>query len=71
MPPDIHVLDENWYKTMKEATRERLARVAKDRAMVPFHGAVDGQSSNLAPIVEPFPTWSVQEADGYRYGAQE
>ena len=49
---------------MKKAAREYLARVARDRALVPFHGAVDGQESNLAPMVRFFPTWSVAEADG-------
>ena len=49
---------------MKKATREYLAKVAKDMALIPFHGAVDGMASNLAPIVAPFPAWSVEEADG-------
>ncbi|MBR3106051.1 MAG: CHAP domain-containing protein [Clostridia bacterium] len=49
---------------MKKATREYLAKIAKDKALVPFHGAVDGLASNLAPIVRLFPTWSVTEADG-------
>ena len=49
---------------MTRATREHLAQVARDRALVPFHGAVDGQESNLGPVVAPFPTWSVEEADG-------
>ena len=49
---------------MKKAAREYLAEVAKDMAMLPFHGEVDGLASNLAPIVRPFPTWNVEEADG-------
>ena len=49
---------------MKKATRKHLAEVAKDLALTPFHGAAEGRASNLAPIVEPFPTWSVPEADG-------
>lgn len=49
---------------MKQATRENLARVARDRALVPFHGALEGRPSNLGPLVEPFPTWNVEEADG-------
>ena len=49
---------------MEKATREYLAKVARDMALVPFHGAVDGLASNLAPIVQSFPTWSVKEADG-------
>ena len=49
---------------MKNATREYLTKVAKDTALVPFHGSVDGLASNLAPIVRLFPTWSIMEADG-------
>lgn len=49
---------------MKEATREHLAHAAREKALIPFHGAVDGQSSNLASLAEPFPTWSAAEAEG-------
>ena len=49
---------------MKRATREHLAEVAREMALVPFHGESDGQGSDLAPIVRLFPTWSVKEADG-------
>ena len=49
---------------MKQATREQLAQVARNRSLVPFHGAADGQRSNLGSIVHFFPTWSVKEADG-------
>ena len=49
---------------MEKATREYLAKVAREMALAPFHGAIDGLASNLAPIVRPFPTWSVKEADG-------
>ena len=49
---------------MKKATREYLAKTAKDLALVPFHGAVDGLESNLWPIVRSFPTWSLREAEG-------
>ena len=49
---------------MKKATGEHLAEVAREMALIPFHGAVDGLASNLEPIVRPFPTWSVKEADG-------
>ena len=51
---------------MKKATREHLAKVAKEMALVPFHGAVDGLESNLAPVVRPFPTWNIREADGLK-----
>jgi len=49
---------------MENATREKLASVAKEMAQVPFHGNVDGTVSNLAPIVRLFPTWNLKEADG-------
>ena len=49
---------------MEKATRRYLAQVAKEKALIPFHGAADGLPSNLAPIVRPFPRWSVREADG-------
>lgn len=49
---------------MTGATREQLAQVAKEMALVPFHGAAKGQKSNLGPIVRPFPRWSVEAADG-------
>ena len=49
---------------MEKATREKLAKVAKDMAQVPFHGEVDGMASNLEPIVRLFPTWTLKEADG-------
>ena len=49
---------------MTKATREQLAQVARDKALMPFHGTVDGLASNLGPIVQFFPTWSVEEADG-------
>ena len=35
---------------MEKATREKLAKIAKDMAQVPFHGDVDGMASNLASI---------------------
>ena len=49
---------------MEKATREYLAKAAREMALVPFHGAVDGLASNLEPIVRPFPTWNLGEADG-------
>ncbi len=49
---------------MKNAARDYLAKAAKDMALVPFHGTVDGLASNLEPIVRLFPTWSIREADG-------
>ena len=49
---------------MKKATREYLAGVARELALLPFHGDVDGIASNLLPIVQLFPTWNLKEADG-------
>ena len=49
---------------MKAATRENLAKVARELARIPFHGELDGTASNLAPIVQLFPTWTLKEADG-------
>ncbi len=48
---------------MRKATREELARVANAMALLPFHGFTDGQGSNLEPIIEPFPKWTLEEAD--------
>lgn len=49
---------------MAKPTREKLARVAREKALYPFHGYINGQASNLEPIIRFFPTWSLKEADG-------
>ncbi len=49
---------------MEKATREYLAKIAREKAQLPFHGYVGGKESNLEPIVHPFPKWSIKEADG-------
>ena len=49
---------------MKVATRQQLAIIAKSEAQRCFHGTVMQMESNLQPIVEPFPGWSLEEADG-------
>ena len=49
---------------MKKATRKQLAKVAKDAALIPFHGFTKGEGSNLGPIIRPFPKWTLEEADG-------
>ncbi len=49
---------------MGKATRERLATVAETMAHTPFHGFVKGEASNLEPIIQPFPKWTLEEADG-------
>ena len=49
---------------MKKATREQLAWVAEATAQIPLHGFEEGKASNLGPIVQPFPGWTLEEADG-------
>ena len=49
---------------MEKPTKEKLARISKDMAQIPFHGDIDGAASNLAPIVRLFPTWDLKQADG-------
>lgn len=57
-----------WIETceepMQQATREKLARVARETALIPFYGAAEGRPSNLGPLVAPFPTWKVEAAEG-------
>lgn len=47
-----------------KATGAELAKIAEAMARVPFHGATDGQESNLAPLIAHFPKWNVRAADG-------
>ena len=49
---------------METATREKLAKIAKEKAQIPFHGYVKGQESNIDPIIQFFPKWNLNEADG-------
>ena len=44
----------------KAGTRQALAAVAREKALLPFRG---GEGGNIAPLVAPFPKWSVAEAD--------
>ncbi len=46
------------------ATRQQLAEIARQNALKPFHGFVNGEDSNLDPIVRHFPRWNLVEADG-------
>lgn len=48
---------------MKEATRKQLAETAKAMALIDLHGFVDGEMSNLEPVIYPFPGWTLKEAD--------
>ena len=49
---------------METATRAKLAEIAREKAQIPFHGYVNGQESNLDPIIHFFPKWNLKEADG-------
>ena len=49
---------------MEKATRKALAKVAEDKARLPFHGYMDGKESNLEPLIRFFPGWTLREADG-------
>ena len=49
---------------MEKATREKLAKDAREKALIPFHGYINGQASNLEPIIRFFPAWNLKEADG-------
>lgn len=44
-------------------TRPHLAQVAREKALLPFHGYCNGLETNLQPIVKHFPKWNVKEAD--------
>ena len=46
------------------ATRLKLALIAEENARLPFHGFIEGQDSNLDPIIGSFPKWTLREADG-------
>lgn len=42
----------------------KLAEAARREAAKFYHGCVSGTESNLAPIIAPFPRWTLREADG-------
>jgi len=46
------------------ATRQHLVDIAKSEAQRCFHGAVMQMESNLQPIAELFPKFTLEEADG-------
>ena len=48
---------------MEQATGKRLSEIARETALLPFHGYIEGKSSNLQPIIDHFPTWNVKDAD--------
>ena len=49
---------------MKKATGAELARVAEEMARLPFHGALEGEGSNITPLIAHFPKWNVSAAEG-------
>ena len=49
---------------MEKATGKYLAKAAEKAALIPFHGYIDGQESNLEMIIRFFPKWTLREADG-------
>ena len=50
--------------SMENATRKKLATIAEKAAEFPFHGYIEGKESNLDPIIQFFPKWTLEEADG-------
>lgn len=48
---------------MQTATRQYLAQVAREKALLPFHGYLEGKEPNIEPIVSLFPKWSLKEVD--------
>ncbi len=48
---------------MQTATRQYLAQVAREKALLPFHGYLEDKEPNIEPIVSLFPKWSLKEAD--------
>lgn len=48
---------------MKKAARQYLAEIPKAKALLPFHGFVDGKAPNIAPLIDLFPKWNVRAAD--------
>lgn len=45
-------------------SKSDLAATARTEALKTWHGAVTGLTSNLAPIIAPFPRWKLEEAEG-------
>lgn len=44
-------------------TRSRLAEIALAQTQIPLHGYLDGQDTNLHPVVAPFRKWNLASAD--------
>lgn len=48
---------------MKNATRQKLAAIAREQAQKPFHGYIEDKESNIDPIIKYFPKWNLRDAD--------
>lgn len=48
---------------MGRSKRNRLIEIAYNKATIPFHGYVNGNESNLDPIIRLFPKWNIKDAD--------
>lgn len=48
---------------MNNAIKSNLIDIAKRKALLPFHGTINNIDSNLKPIIDLFPKWSVKDAD--------
>lgn len=48
---------------MENATREKLAKIAIEKAQMPFHGYLENKESNIEPIINYFPKWNIRDAD--------
>lgn len=45
------------------ATKSKLAEIAKIKALLPYHGYLDGNGTNIGPLIKPFPKWNIKDAD--------
>jgi len=50
-------------KVIKLATRKELADVARYADRMASHEFIDGENSNIKPIIDLFPKWNIRDAD--------
>lgn len=48
---------------MEKATRKKLVEIARQKAELPFHGYIEGEESNIEPMINLFPKWNIKDAD--------
>jgi hypothetical protein len=48
---------------IKLATRKELADVARYADRMASHEFIDGENSNIKPIIDLFPKWNIRDAD--------